>query len=103
RRGRSRLLRSSERDLRGQGLRRRPDCGIRGLEGAVCMTDLVPAPPPSPPARRDDTVLPGTAERIRKGVSANTAKAYTEVRKQFEDWCVDHGRLPYPTSAATLA
>lgn len=52
---------------------------------------------------RDDTVLPGTAKRIAEGVPANTTRAYSGVARQFERWCADNNRLPYPTTAAVLA
>src|ERR1051326_6248929 len=66
------------------------------------MTDLVPTNPAAP-ARRDDVVLPGTADRITQGIPANTQRSYRVAWQQFTDWCTQHTRAPLPTSAATLA
>lgn len=66
------------------------------------MTELVPRSPTTP-ARPDDTVLPGTAERIAAGVPENTRRSYQRVSTQFETWCTEHQRTPWPTSAAVLA
>lgn len=67
------------------------------------MSELVPITPSAQVARRDDTVLPDTAKRIAQGVPANTTRAYAGVARQFEQWCADHHRQPYPTTAAVLA
>lgn len=64
--------------------------------------DIVPVPP-AVPARRDDTVSPGTAERIRAGVPANTARSYERVWRQYTTWCEQESRTPLPATAATLA
>src|ERR1051326_5522798 len=66
------------------------------------MTDLVPTNQAAP-ARRDDVVLPGTADRITQGIPANTQRSYRVAWQQFTDWCTQHTRAPLPTSAATLA
>lgn len=66
------------------------------------MTDLVPIPD-AVPARRDDTVLPGTADRIRDGIPANTTRSYERVWRQFTEWCTANGRASLPASAATMA
>jgi len=66
------------------------------------MTDLVPIPP-DVPVHRDDTVLPGTAERIAKGVKVNTRRSYSRVLRQFAAWCNSQGRESMPASPATFA
>lgn len=66
------------------------------------MTDLVPASP-SPVAQPGEQVLPSTAARIRDGIPENTLRAYGRVARQFEQWCTEHGRTPWPTSSVVLA
>ena len=66
------------------------------------MTDLVPVTP-AVPTRRDDAVLPGTADRIAKGIPDNTKRSYGKAWRIFEDWCAQHGRTPLPATPATLA
>lgn len=66
------------------------------------MTDLVPATP-AVPGRRDDVVLPGTADRIRSGIPKNTQRSYATAWATFTEWCAAAHRTPLPTTAATLA
>jgi integrase len=66
------------------------------------MNDLVRANPPSP-ARRDDTVLPGTADRLRESIPANTERSYRQTWATFAIWCQQRDRKPLPTSAVLLA
>jgi integrase len=66
------------------------------------MSEIVPATP-AVPSRRDDVVLPGTADRIVAGIPVNTQRSYREAWRQFTEWCTTTGRTPLPTTAATLA
>lgn len=66
------------------------------------MTDLAPIPD-AVPARRDDTVLPGTADRLRDSVPANTDRSYRQAWATFTAWCGTNNREPLPTTAVTLA
>lgn len=66
------------------------------------MADLVPAPP-AVPVHRDDTVLPGTAERILAGIPPNTQRSYRVAFETYNTWCATTGRTPLPTTSAMLA
>lgn len=67
------------------------------------MTEIVPFHSPGEIARPADMVLPGTADRIRRGVPKNTQRAYARAWRMFAEWCAQHGRDSLPASAATLA
>lgn len=66
------------------------------------MTDLV-STTPAVPVRRDDVVLPGTADRIIAGIPKNTQRSYRSAWENFTAWCADNDRAALPTTAATLA
>lgn len=58
---------------------------------------------PRLPERREDTVLPGTAERIQRAIPKNTEDSYRKAWAKFGDWCEDNERTILPASSASLA
>ncbi len=65
--------------------------------------DLTLYPPAAPAHRVDEAVLPGTAERMRQGVPANTQRSYERAWNAFAAWCAANGRSSLPASSVTLA
>lgn len=50
-----------------------------------------------------EVMLPGTRDRVRKGIPDNTQTSYQRAWRDFEAWCSLIGRTPLPCSPVTLA
>lgn len=72
------------------------------IEQGAEATDLAPVSLAAP-ARPDDMVLPGTAERIARGVPKNTSRSYERAWRGFVTWCQANRHDHLPASPTTLA